>query len=581
MSAPVMDAARQMLDKAARHLQAGQVEEAKSACKLVLDTDPEQPVLLCQLGQTLSALGCPGEAEQAFQRVVDLFPAQTASYQNLAAFYTWQNSMAKAEEAYRRSLTFDPDNTDVKRDLGFVLHKLGRIDEAIDVLEQAARAVPADLKAWAKLGNLLPKTARFREHLKFVKNFLRLSQPLDDAISKIVLGLFLNPEIGVADEGNLIRKMFRYMKQYEAGPVRNSTPAQGERITIGYLSGFMRYQNYMGYLEHIVGNHDRDKFVVKIYSDSHKTDPGEEIRGTHNLDNVRLYEKIQADGVDILIDLNGFSSINRMALLAMKPSPVIVSWYNAFSTLGLDTVDYLIGDDCVTPADEDRHYSENIFRLPGCYLLRSVEADVPPVSEAPIAKNGFCTFGSLSTDYKINIATIELWAAILNRVPGSRFILRNSDMTDGIRGFYRDEFAKYRIDETRIDFLGAAPHAEFLETYDRIDIVLDTYPLNGGTSCAEALWQGVPVVTFRGKRWASRVAATIVSAIGHPEWVGQDTNEYAGIAVSLARNPHELEARRGAQRQKMADSILYDATGFTRKLETAYEHMIRETGAVP
>ena len=265
----------------------------------------------------------------------------------------------------------------------------------------------------------------------------------------------------------------------------------------------------------------------------------------------------------------------------MKPSPVIVSWFNVYSTLGLDTVDYLIGDDCVTPPDEDRHYSEKIYRLPGCYLLKSMNVDAPSISEAPIARNGYCTFGSLASAHKISVETIEVWAAILNRVPHSRLILRNDQIIDGVRGFYLDEFAKNGIDEARIDTLGAAPHDEFLETYDRIDIVLDSFPWNGGMTTTEALWQGAPVVTYRGERWVSRVAATIVNAIGHPEWVGQDRNDYVEIAVTLVRNPRELVEMRREQRRTVASSILCDAAGFTRKLETAYEHMIRETGVIP
>lgn len=586
---------KKMLRSAYRDLGAGALDRAEIALHRVTEISQGQ-----HHAEGLNGLGVVSiqrdrcdDAIGFFRQAVAIAPEYNYARENLVNAlvikgkiqikeYKLEDASATLRAAHELVVSHDGSAVDdaCRTDLGEALYGLGRLDEAVDVLEPAVRIIPRDLRVWTTLGCALNKTARFQEHLKFVEDILRLSQPLDD-LSSIVMGLFENSEIDVLDEGILIPKIFRYMKQYKAVPVRNSAHSGRKRISIGYISRYLDKKIYLEFLDHILENHDRDKFVVNVYSDSHAIDPGGDIQGTQNLGNAELYERIRTDGVDILIDLNGFSSINRMGLLAMKPSPVIVSWFNVYSTLGLDTVDYLIGDDCVTPPDEDRHYSEKIYRLPGCYLLRSLDVNVPSVSEAPIARNGYCTFGSLASEHKTNVGTIEVWAAILDRVPDSRFILRNSEINYGVRRFYLDAFAKYGIDAARIHILGAASHAEFLETYDRIDIVLDSFPYNGGTTTVEALWQGVPVVTFRGERWVSRVTATIVNAIGHPEWVGRDRNDYVEIAVTLARNPQKLEEMRREQRRKVASSILCDAAGFTRKLETAYEHMIRETGVIP
>jgi predicted O-linked N-acetylglucosamine transferase (SPINDLY family) len=341
----------------------------------------------------------------------------------------------------------------------------------------------------------------------------------------------------------------------------------------------------MSFVEDIVANHDTEKFAVTVYSGDMlglgwvPADGAGVVVPTKDLSNKKLYEKIRADGIDILIDLDGFASFERMELLAMKPAPVIVSWYNAYSSFGIDTIDYLIGDDVVTPPDDDSHYVEEIYRLSGCYVVRNLHHGAPPVNDAaPIADNDYCTFGSFASAHKVHTGCIEAWARVLKEVPGSRLILRNSKMDEHLARFWLGEFAKYGIDTIRVELIGAANHTEFLKTYDRIDIALDCFPWNGGTTTFEAMWQGVPVVCFRGARWVSRVASSIVSAVGHPEWIGQNLDEYVQIAVDLARDPDALQRIRRGLREEMASSVLCDIAGFTKKLEVAFEDMARSKG---
>ena len=614
-----MPDSQQVLNEAAQHHQAGRTGEARNAYLRVLESDPPQPTVFAQVGRSLYGLGFVAEAKHAFQSGIDRFPDDWIGHHNLANYYAFQNEFAKAEFAYKRAATLNPRNADIPFSLGIVLSKQGRVseaetqflraveldpakpeyyrslaaamadlshhEEAIESLTRRLLAAPDDIVARLVLGSALNMVGRSKEHVALIEEYIKNPQPLDKSMAKFVTDLFVNPEITVEDEARLLEKMFGYLKGQEVAPVKTARCAGKTKISIGYLSSFLKFTNYMSFVEDIVANHDTEKFAVTVYSGDMlglgwvPADGAGVVVPTKDLSNKKLYEKIRADGIDILIDLDGFASFERMELLAMKPAPVIVSWYNAYSSFGIDTIDYLIGDDVVTPPDDDSHYVEEIYRLSGCYVVRNLHHGAPPVNDAaPIADNDYCTFGSFASAHKVHTGCIEAWARVLKEVPGSRLILRNSKMDEHLARFWLGEFAKYGIDTIRVELIGAANHTEFLKTYDRIDIALDCFPWNGGTTTFEAMWQGVPVVCFRGARWVSRVASSIVSAVGHPEWIGQNLDEYVQIAVDLARDPDALQRIRRGLREEMASSVLCDIAGFTKKLEVAFEDMARSKG---
>jgi protein O-GlcNAc transferase len=592
---------QQVLNEALQHQQAGRNAEARSAYLNVLEERSQPPIVFAEVGLSLFRLGYLTDAEKAFQTAVSWFPGDAAAHHNLGSYYSLQKQHGKAEQSYQRAASIDPNDPDTRCALGANLVSQGRLaeavlqfrlavaqkpdhplyckrlgtalfnlschDEAIAPLEKSLAVNPGDIGMRGALGCSLNMLGRSAEHVALIEAFLNSPQPLDDSLGKLVLDLFVNPAITVEDEGKLFAKMFGYLAAQRIPREKTSPRPAGSRIVLGYLSSFLHKANYMAFLDGIVAAHDGDRFDIRVYSDP-------------DIANQALYDEIAADGVDILVDLNGFGSIDRMGLLAMKPAPVIASWFNAFSSLGLDSVDYLIGDEIVTPPDEDHAYGETIYRLPGCYLLRHLDQDAPPVVSAPIAENGICTFGSLAAYQKIHTGCIAAWARVLEAVPNSRMILRNANIDEHLSRFLRQEFEKYGIEPARLELMGPADHDAFLRTYDQIDIALDSFPWNGGTTTVEALWQGVPVVCFHGDRWASRAGATLVNAIGHPEWAAKDLDEYVRIAADLAEDSGRLQQIRTGLRDEMGASMLCDTAGFAKKLEAAFEDMARAKGVI-
>jgi protein O-GlcNAc transferase len=264
----------------------------------------------------------------------------------------------------------------------------------------------------------------------------------------------------------------------------------------------------------LINQHDRSQFEVHLFAETaasaikhgyraHPWDCFHDISGPSNEAAAALIER---SGIDLLVDLNGYSAQPRLALVALKPAPVIAGWFNMYASSGMASYDYLIGDDHVIPPDEEEFYCEKILRVPGSYLTFDVDCPVPPVVEPPSLATGVITFGSLATQHKINGEVIHAWCRILQQVPNSRLLMRNAVLGSAANcQFVHDLFGKHNIPRERVLLRGRADHYQFLRTYDEIDIALDTFPYNGGTTTTEAIWQGVPMVTYWGDRWASRI----------------------------------------------------------------------------
>jgi predicted O-linked N-acetylglucosamine transferase (SPINDLY family) len=263
-----------------------------------------------------------------------------------------------------------------------------------------------------------------------------------------------------------------------------------------------------------------------------------------------------------------------LGLYPLRPAPILVGWFNLYATSGLACFDYLIGDEHVIPAREEPYYAERILRVPHCYLTFQVDYPVSDVAPPPVLATGQLTIGCLASQHKITDHVVQTWAEVLRRSPGVRLLIRNATLSrPEHQDHLAERFARQGISRERLCLEGPAEHYEFLQTYDRIDLALDTFPYSGGTTTMEALWQGVPVVTFDGDRWASRTSVSLLRAAGLDEFVGRDRAEYLEICVRLATvsdGPARLQAFRAGIRERLRNSPVCDAASFARAMEALY-----------
>ncbi len=377
-----------------------------------------------------------------------------------------------------------------------------------------------------------------------------------------------------------------------------STPAydHARKIRIGYHCAFMNSDTIRFQMGTAIASHDRDRFEVYGYSPQRfvkdRAPPFDVYRHTPSPDpfigdppenGVRIDDKsfvdiVRKDRLDIFVELSGYTPGHRLVAMGQRLAPIQISYLNHLGSTHVPNIDYVIGDGIATPANatDEPYYVEKIYRLPRCFFCFDYRASNEPIpAEPPSVKNGFVTFGYFGSGSKLNIHVIETWAKLLHRVPGSRLYVRNSQLSGpDNRRFLLKRFDRFGISEDRLIVGGGVDRRTLMELYAGIDISLDTWPYCGGNTIAESLWQGVPVVTFRGPSFINAYGASLVTAAGCGDLVGDTLNRYLEIAGDLARDRDRLILLRIQLRSMSIKHGLADSADFARHLEGAYADML-------
>ncbi|HUT33834.1 MAG TPA: tetratricopeptide repeat protein [Planctomycetota bacterium] len=504
--------------------------------------------------ERLYALGQLDEAAEACERALALDGKAPEAWYGLGCVHVARKEHAAAIPCFRCAGALAPDDVQARHNLGQALFHMGQVDAALAEFQAAV----------ALRDNLLSRTA----------------------IAVVIPGSPASGNQAILDARRAWARR-RLPPHNPAKPFPAVQPDPDRRIRIGYVSAFFHRGNWMKPVWALINRHDRERFEVHLFSDASQGQLEGGYRGherdhshdTSRLSNQETAHLIERTGIDILVDLNSFSFVDRLAVLALQPAPVLVAWFNLFATSGMACLDYLIGDEWVVPPDEERFYTERIVRVPGSYLTFEVTHPAPDVVPPPCLSRGALTFGSLASQYKLTPQVLETWAAILTRCPGSRLVIKNAALGSPTnRAFLQERLAELNVASDRVELDGPAPHFEFLSKYGEIDIALDPFPYNGGTTTTEAIWQGVPVLTFHGDRWASRTSASILRAAGLDDFVARDRQDYVERAVALVASPDtpaRLEDLRLHMRERLRRSAVCDTAGFTAAMERAYVRMWR------
>jgi predicted O-linked N-acetylglucosamine transferase (SPINDLY family) len=301
-------------------------------------------------------------------------------------------------------------------------------------------------------------------------------------------------------------------------------------------------------------------------------------RHARGLSDEELADQIRADRIDLLFDLGGHTADNRLLVFARKPAPIQLTWIGYVGTTGLSAIDYLVADRRHVPEGSESHYRERVIRLPDGYICYDPPTYAPAVLPPPASAQGCVTFGCFNSPAKIGPDVLAAWMMVLLGVPGSRLLLKYKGMDDPATGrLLRGFFADGGVAPERIELHGVTRHDDALATYGRVDIALDTFPYSGGLTTCEALWMGVPVVTWPGETFAGRHSLSHLSNVGLTETVARrDRSHYVEIAVGLARDLPRLAGLREELRPRMAGSPLCDGDRLARNLLASLRDPWRE-----
>jgi predicted O-linked N-acetylglucosamine transferase (SPINDLY family) len=535
-------------------------------------------------------------------------PQRFAAWFNVGAMLGGAGDRAGAMAAYRQALALKPDLHQASVNLGLALETDGRIDDALALWGAALQPDAARIALLNQRGRLLEAGKRYAEAEHALRASL-LTDPQQPDVVQHWVHLRQKgctwPELGNGLPGLSVREMSLQTgplgalaltdspamqrrigeawiaRKVPAAPQRLS-PTHGythDRIRVGYLSSdFCRHA--MGFLiVELLERHDRTQFEVFGYCSTQED--GSELRRRilaaldHHIPIGHLSEEeaarhIRADEIDILIDLNGLTAGARLGALRWKPAPVQATYLGYVGPVPLPELDWMICDDVVVPADQAEHYLPRPLPIKGCYQANDARPPILPVvtreSEGlPQQALVFCCFNNF---YKITPRIFTAWLSILRTVPDSVLWLTEDNAT-GIANL-RDLAGKSGVTPDRLIFASRCEPERYLARLGLADLFLDTFPYNAGTVASDALRMGLPIITCTGRSFASRMASSLMTAVGATGGITSNLHDYVGKAIALAKDP----AARAAARCELAGDAwtqsLGDTAAFAARMEAVY-----------
>lgn len=539
-----------MVGKGLAHLEMRHFEQAEAAFNAALAIKPDMAELLAHRGRLHLLLGRKEQAEADFDAAAALEPTLDLAWRGKAR----------------------------------VAMSSGRVEQAIVACKRVLEQNPASEIGFTLLGGCLAKLGDAAAAIQHYDRALEIKPDYDDAIANKIFYLDFLAEADFAAQ-QAMRKY--WWDKVGAKLERRSLAARprdpDKRIVVGYVSSDFRTHSAAFAFLPVLRSHDKASFQVNCYSCSPRPDAltaafrslADIWVDAARMSDDELADRIEADGVDILVDLSGHTTGNRLTVFARKPAPVQVSAWGSGTGTGLQTMDYLFADPVTIPHEARHLFAERVHDLPSVITMEPI-TDAEPVPP-PILRNGFVTFGVFNRIDKISNEALAVWSKLLLAIAGSKLVVKHLGLDDP---FVRDgllaRFAAQGIALDRIACMGSSERHEHLGAFERIDISLDPFPQNGGISTWESLYMGVPVVAKLGNGASSRVAGAIVKAIGLDDWVAESDDGYIAIAQTFASQPAHLARLRAELPARIASSPAGDVKLYAQAVEAGYRQFWRD-----
>ena len=534
-------------------------------------------------GNALEDAGRLAQAQAAYRRAVATAPRHARAHLNLGIVLEAQGDRDGAAAAFEQVLALDPHHPFGNYNHARLLVLLGDTTRARALVDEALRSKP-DFPQALELRVRIDRDEGFADEALATLREIVGRDPSNWLHRSFEL-MLLNFADGV-DADTLFARHLEFGAALEqAVPVRfHRHPALGDparRLRVGYLSGDFIAHPVSVFLAPVLEQHDRAQVESFCYSLAAKPDAttqrmraaADHWRDVAGRSDDEVADAIHADGIDVLVDLMGHSSIPRPGVFCQRPAPAQVSWLGYLNTTGLTRIDFRITDArSDPPAVSQPRHTERLVPLPAsqwCYPGDAGQAiDPVPAFE----RNGHLTFGSFNAALKVTPACCRRWAQVLLRVPGSRLVVGDIN-SERKRAAIRRDMAAAGVADDRITFLPRVGTDEYMGLYNQVDVTFDTFPYGGGTTTFDSLWMGVPVVAAIGPTPVARSAASILGALGLDEWIAPAIDDFVDLAVARAGDREALRALRPTLRPRLQDSLLTELPRYTRDLETALRAM--------
>ena len=563
-------------------MRTGQLDEAIAPMQQALQLNPADVDMLSNYGLARSLKGDLVQAEVLLRQAVGHAPGFKQGWYNLAIVMRAQARLEAAEQAYRRALEVGGVDPGVLINLGILLGEMHRFAEAEECTRKALACAPAQVQAHVSLGMLLKDQGKLRESLEVLRGAIDLC-PTDEAAHSCYLFVAnCMPELDPLERFAAYQRFNKHFGEPHRNAWRPHTndrnPAR--RLRVGYVAPVFRTHACLPFLGPLLENHD--PACVELFAYSGLVELEDEVTDhyrtlfehwidTRQMTDDELAARIRADGIDVLVDIAGQTKGHRLGTFARKPAPVSLHWLDSGYTTGLTAIDYYLTDAVTVPEGAEHLFSETPWRLPRTPFVYRANPRAGDVSELPALANGYITFGTLTRAVRLNDRVLRAWADVLHRVPNAKLELNSGNFSQAeVREQWWPRFEALGISRDRIIMGFESPPWNVLR---RMDIALDCFPQNSGTTLIESLYMGLPFVSLAGVPSMGTLGASVLSAVGRTEWIAHSEQEYVDKLVALASDLPRLAQIRSDLRPQMLASPLMDEPGFARDVEDAYRQM--------
>jgi predicted O-linked N-acetylglucosamine transferase (SPINDLY family) len=554
------------------------------------------------------------QAEHKFIKSLEYIPDRASTLTNLSAAQLKLKKYSEARASAQKAILVKADNSEAYLNLGLIEYDLKNFESAIKFFDKALSLKPEYAEAWSNKGVTLKDLKRYDEVIAHYDKALSLKNDIDwipgdllhtkmkicswsgleellqDISKKVTVNekvtspfvlLALNDNATLHKKSSEVYIQSKYPTNHDLGPILKHR--KNEKIRVGYFSADFRKHAVSVLMAELFELHNKNRFEIFAFSFGADDKSPMRLRlsqafsqfiDVSDMSELEIAELSRSLQIDIAVDLGGYTQDSRTGIFSYQAAPIQMSYIGYLGTMGAEYYDYLLADETIIPNELQKFYSEKILYLPSYQVndrKRIISERQFTREELGLPETGivFCCFNN---NYKILPSTFDGWMRILNAVEGSVLFLyadnewskANLIKEAGLRG----------IDSARLIFGGRILAEEYLARYRVCDLFLDTFPYNAGTTASDALWVGLPVLTLMGRSFASRVAASLLSAIGLPELITNNQQEYEDLAIKLALNPKKLADIKLRLVNNRLTTRLFDTPVFTKNLEAAYIKMM-------
>ena len=589
-------------------------EQATKSFERALTIEPNFPEAYNNLGIALLELKHPNEAIDSFRRALDHKPNYPEAINNLGNALIQIRKYKEALIILKRAISFRDNFSEAHNNLGIAFLELNRYGDAIVSLQRALDLKPNDAKAHANLGIAYLRQgrhddaiARFRRALALEpsygearsqlaseelivcdwQNYCQTSAMVHESLDKeqeaVSPFVFLAFSDDPAKQLECARKYARekIVSGQMMAPATVSPPDR--KIRLAYLSTDFREHATAYLMSELFECHDTEKFEIHAVYFGAKGKDKAQMRLKQSFEywhdvgsksDQEIANLIRNEQIEIAIDLKGYTKDARPGILAYRPAPVQVNYLGYPGSMGVKFMDYILTDNYITAMDQQQFFDEKIVQLPNSYQTNDAQRNiaVDPCSKSAhgLPETGFI-FCSFNNNWKISPNIFDIWMKLLRAIDGSVLWLLEDNRW--AKDNLRQEALKRRVDPERLIFASRLPLAQHLARHRHADLFLDTLPCNAHTTASDALWAGLPLLTCAGRSFHARVAGSLLRAVGIPELVTENLEQYRALALKLARQPKLLTSYRERLLENRKTTSLFDSRRFAKNLEAAYTYM--------